>query len=1151
MKWYWLILTLMVQHHSRGQDGLQRLVDRAAMHHTPHNYHLFSTVEERGMSPLRDLRSYKLVQVSPIVHTQLFHTRPPFIHLKVPTPDGHTRTLALVRKSPLSPDFSVEASDGTPLHTSQSLGVHYRGVVAGIAHSFAVMSVYEDEVVVLFASPFDRGNIHIARLEGGFTAPYIAFSDADITNPPTWYCSNEDLYHLLESEPPLLSPSTSQSPPPCRGVRVHAVADYRFYTKEGRSTNAVTKKVEGIFNVVSALYQNDDIQLVLHKLTIWKSPDPFDDDDNFVVLKNFTKYMNGRLQGDIAHLMSRRGGELGGIAWVDRLCKRFNGNRGPASYSIIQGSYNQLPIYSWTINVVAHELGHNLGSPHTHRCAWNGNRTQIDDCGNVVFYNNNRVPEGATCFDPDNPILPSNGGTIMSYCHLMPNIRVNFSLGFGPQPSDLIRQRIANANCLPQSGFTVRILPDTQFTIYYGDTIVLHADPNGDQYTYQWYRNDQPIEGATQPQLPVTQPGVYLVKVADDCYVRSPTARVNAREFVASINFPPIQGDSGTFDTDQQITLPSDTRDTIFLHIPDTLFDVDNILHVQTQLLVHIRYGTPGNITLLDFDIIGPPQSGILLKKYNPTADERPTKRTFRTKKYWENIDPRGTWAFPLHNKNQNDVTRNMKVRLSLTITWREKSTPSDSNIITCQDQFPITLDAGIEASQYHWNTGERSRTIAVHQPGIYAVTATYKHLRSTDSIEIIALSSTNRDSAYLCEGDTLYYRDTAFTQPGLYRWSEITPQGCSITHELHIFQQPAPKISLDKTLCYGEYFMGQVRHHSDTIIVRKAQPDGCDSIIEYYLNVLPPADVQWELDTGCANASSTLYIRNPRQDYRYYWPTIQREDTVFYSHGDSALLIVYYDQCSDTIYVPTPHYPDYSPQWSIQHPPCYDSLGWLDIDPNTVPFLTEITSNNNLLDIDDAPWSLPADTYYLIANDINGCSYYDTIVLTQPDSITDNAQLTHITADTRGAIALHPSGGTPPYSYQWNTGDTSSAIYQLDRGHYSVTITDSKGCRAVFDYEIEDLIGTRRPPTPCTWRAHWLPLRRQIALSFDCSRSDEYQILLLRPDGTLVHSTTYVPPTPHARLFINMKSHPPSVYYLVVYNRRTWISAQQLIIVN
>jgi hypothetical protein len=97
-----------------------------------------------------------------------------------------------------------------------------------------------------------------------------------------------------------------------------------------------------------------------------------------------------------------------------------------------------VPTYSWTIGVFTHELGHNLGSPHTHACAWNGNNTAIDGCSQV---------EG-TCARPG---LPAGGGTIMSYCHLT-SVGINFNLGFGSQPSNLILNRFNSASCLTNCG---------------------------------------------------------------------------------------------------------------------------------------------------------------------------------------------------------------------------------------------------------------------------------------------------------------------------------------------------------------------------------------------------------------------------------------------------------------------------------------------------------------------------------------------------------------------------------------------------------------------------------------------------------------------------------------------------------------------------
>jgi len=93
-------------------------------------------------------------------------------------------------------------------------------------------------------------------------------------------------------------------------------------------------------------------------------------------------------------------------------------------------------------------LGHNLGSPNTHDCRWNGNNTQIDDCGNKYFAEDNEPSTNPKpCYDANDETLPSSG-TIMSYCHLISGIGVNFNNGFGQQPGNLIRGLVNSATCL-------------------------------------------------------------------------------------------------------------------------------------------------------------------------------------------------------------------------------------------------------------------------------------------------------------------------------------------------------------------------------------------------------------------------------------------------------------------------------------------------------------------------------------------------------------------------------------------------------------------------------------------------------------------------------------------------------------------------------
>jgi hypothetical protein len=181
--------------------------------------------------------------------------------------------------------------------------------------------------------------------------------------------------------------------------------------------------------------------LVVNEMFVWDTTDPFTGPSTSNYLDQFQAYLNGNFNGDLAHLVGYGGG--GGVAYLDVLCSPFYG----IGYSGINSTYSNVPTYSWTVEVLTHEIGHNLGSPHTHACAWNGNNTAIDGCGPAAGYS-----EG--CNGP----LPVSG-TIMSYCHLIGGVGINFNNGFGPQPGDLIRNRVYNSSCLTTCGPPISLMP--------------------------------------------------------------------------------------------------------------------------------------------------------------------------------------------------------------------------------------------------------------------------------------------------------------------------------------------------------------------------------------------------------------------------------------------------------------------------------------------------------------------------------------------------------------------------------------------------------------------------------------------------------------------------------------------------------------------
>ncbi|GBL35657.1 hypothetical protein EMGBS15_12520 [Filimonas sp.] len=48
---------------------------------------------------------------------------------------------------------------------------------------------------------------------------------------------------------------------------------------------------------------------------------------------------------------------------------------------------------------------------------------------------------------------------------------------------------------------------------------------------------------------------------------------------------------------------------------------------------------------------------------------------------------------------------------------------------------------------------------------------------------------------------------------------------------------------------------------------------------------------------------------------------------------------------------------------------------------------------------------------------------------------------------DSSGMIYIIATGGTVPYHYLWNTGDTTQNLLNIPAGLYAVTVTDIHGC--------------------------------------------------------------------------------------------------------
>ena len=116
-----------------------------------------------------------------------------------------------------------------------------------------------------------------------------------------------------------------------------------------------------------------------------------------------------------------------------------------------------------------------------------------------------------------------------------------------------------------------------------------------------------------------------------------------------------------------------------------------------------------------------------------------------------------------------------------------------------------------------------------------------------------------------------------------------------------------------------------------------------------------------------------------------------------------------------------------------------------LSITGGTAPF----TYNwDNAPDVED-PSGIGAGTYNVIVTDANGCTKTATAIITEPSAITLSTTVVNVKCNggTDGSINLSITGGTAPYTYNWDNAPDVEDPSGLGAGTYNVTVTDANSC--------------------------------------------------------------------------------------------------------
>lgn len=310
----------------------------------------------------------------------------------------------------------VEGADGRQFIDHEDLVHTYRGTIVGDEETLVFVSVTNSKLNGFISSEdglywmaTDRANP-----EDELTLYVTDASEYDVPELPAGVEFCGVVADTIESGKRMRLGGNRSSGVGCVVVEIAYESDYEYTTTvfDG-DWNASAAYMVALGSAVSTImYSEINVKLAINYARTWRDDnDPYDPNNGIDMLDQFRDHWQGSMGNvdrDVAHILSGRdnlpylgvafGSTLCSYAWGYSVSGFLNGSFPTPLQDNNGGNYDLL--------VQAHELGHNLGAPHTHDIG-------VDNC------------VGGECDDATN-------ATIMSYCHFCEGGFANMRLAYHP-----------------------------------------------------------------------------------------------------------------------------------------------------------------------------------------------------------------------------------------------------------------------------------------------------------------------------------------------------------------------------------------------------------------------------------------------------------------------------------------------------------------------------------------------------------------------------------------------------------------------------------------------------------------------------------------------------------------------------------------------
>jgi len=137
----------------------------------------------------------------------------------------------------------------------------------------------------------------------------------------------------------------------------------------------------------------------------------------------------------------------------------------------------------------------------------------------------------------------------------------------------------------------------------------------------------------------------------------------------------------------------------------------------------------------------------------------------------------------------------------------------------------------------------------------------------------------------------------------------------------------------------------------------------------------------------------------------------------------------------------------------------CFDGAdGYIGLSVNGGNPPYSFIWNNGL--INQNLYDIHAGYYQVTVTDLTGCNDIETVVLTQPPSLSITESIIYPTCHdfADGSVSATVTGGLPPYNYNWSNLQVIPSITSIPSGIYTLTVTDANNCFIIDELNLPDL---------------------------------------------------------------------------------------------